>query len=88
MTYRLITIAAAILFAITGGCAPGMGPRWGNPGTITDQQRRAVVHDPYVDNDLGPAVESVRPRSFDKPLAEPERDRVYRDSEFFVPAPR
>lgn len=77
-----------LLLAVTApsGCAPGMAPRWGNPGTLMDQRNRAVVHDPYIDNNLGPAVDGVRPREFDKPLAEPERDRIYRDSPFFVPS--
>ncbi len=48
-------------------------PEWGNPGTINQQQQRAVVHDPYGDNDAGPKIEGGRPREFEKPLAQPVR---------------
>jgi hypothetical protein len=61
-----------------GGAAgrpfPSIGrPSWGAPGTIDEQQNRAVVHDPYPDNDAGPAIEGGRPRDFQKPLAQPVR---------------
>ena len=48
-----------------------MRPDWGPPGTIGDQRARAVVHDPFPRDDLGPPIDGGRPKGFDQPLAEP-----------------
>jgi hypothetical protein len=55
---------------------------FGPPGTMRQQQLGATMHDPYTDNDAGPAVVGGRPRDFQKPLAEPVRSRILRDSTF------
>ena len=84
MTCRLTCLLFGLLISVSLGCA-GMGPRWSDPGTTMEQRNRAVVHDPYVDNKLGPPVVGGRPRDYLNPLAEPEGNRVFRDSPFFVP---
>lgn len=43
------------------------------PGTIHYQRGRAVVHDPFPDNSIGPAVMGGRPSGFERPLSEPTR---------------
>jgi hypothetical protein len=53
---------------------------FGPPGTMRQQQLGATMHDPYADNDAGPAVVGGRPRDFQKPLAEPVRSRLLTDS--------
>lgn len=50
------------------------------PGPIQYQRQSASVHDPYSDNDLGPEVVGGRPRDFQKPFAEPVRNRSLSDS--------
>lgn len=83
MTTRLLGLLALTAILVGSGCA-GMAPRWDNPGTLMDQRNRAIVHDPYPSEVLGPAVEGGRPREFTRNLAEPEVGRVYVDSPFFV----
>ena len=53
---------------------------WSNPGTMSQQQQRATVFDPYADNTAGPEIVGGRPREFQKPLAEPVRARGFRDT--------
>jgi hypothetical protein len=55
-------------------------PLWGPAGPIQQQQYNASLHDPYPDNEAGPAIEGGRPRDFQVPLAEPVRNRWLRDS--------
>ena len=50
------------------------------PGTIHEQRVRATIHDPWPDNDAAPVIEGGRPREFEKPLAEPKRVPLYRDT--------
>lgn len=65
--------------AIFPGCnSGGAAPR--GPGTIQQQRLGAALHDPYADPNLGPEVVGSRPREFQKPLAEPVRNRWLRDS--------
>ncbi len=52
-------------------------PDWDNPGTVHQQQQRALVHDPYGDNDAGPEIVGGRPRDFQKPLAQPVRSNPW-----------
>jgi hypothetical protein len=68
----------ALLLAI-GGCRSGQsGLR--SPGSIQRQQYNATLHDPYADNDAGPEIVGGRPREFQKPLAEPVRGSLLRDT--------
>jgi len=66
----LICVAALLLFANIFGCA-----RY--PGNIAHQQRQAMLFDPYPDNDLAPAFEGGRPRSFQVPRSEVVRSRPW-----------
>jgi len=66
-------LLAFLLVGSTGGCMSG--PKWLHPGPAPYQQDKAVRFDPYPDNDIGPAMVGVRPRDYDKPLAEPSRAR-------------
>jgi hypothetical protein len=50
------------------------------PGTVQQQRYQATLHDPYPDGDGGPEVVGGRPREFQKPLAEPVRNRWLQDS--------
>jgi hypothetical protein len=55
-------LVAWVVFAAGCGWAR---PRWlGGPGRIEQQQARAVVHDPFPDNQLGPEVVGGRPREY------------------------
>ncbi len=46
------------------------------PGTIYYQRSRAVVHDPFPDNSIGPPVVGGRPAGFEKPLADPIKSQL------------
>ena len=50
-------------------------PNLGSPGTAETQRNRAVRFDPYPEPDVGPYTEGLRPRGYEKPLAEPLRAR-------------
>lgn len=63
----LALLAPATMFA---GCRSGTS-MFGPPGTIYEQRSRAVLSDPFPNNQLGPEVLGGRPRGFETPLAEP-----------------
>ena len=59
-----------VLLLAFGGC--NLRPHFREaPGTINYQRSRAVLHDPFPDNSIGPPVTSGRPFGFEQPLAEP-----------------
>jgi len=70
---------AAALLAATAGCG-GHRPLTRPPGPILWQQQNASLHDPYADNDLGPAVVGGRPPDFQRPRSEPVRNRWFQES--------
>ncbi len=63
-----------VISLIAGMAVPLAGchlrPNFGPPGTIGMQRDRAVLHDPFPNNDLGPAVVGGRPRGYELPLPE------------------
>ena len=61
-------MAAMISCLVTTGChlRPNLGP----PGSLNDQRTRAVVHDPFPSNELGPPIMGGRPVGFEQPLSE------------------
>lgn len=65
--------------AALGGCANSPHYDFWHPGNIQTQRLRAVVHDPYPDQDQGPVVMGGRPRDYAEPLPEAVRNRIYRD---------
>ena len=77
----LRSICLVVATGLTIGCGysrPALQP----PGPIYQQQQNASLHDPYSDNDLGPEVVGGRPRDFQKPMAEPVRNRTWSESWF------
>lgn len=44
------------------------------------QQATAVVHDPYPLDDIAPTDQGARPPSFQRPLPEPVRNRIFPDA--------
>lgn len=54
-----------------------MTPNFGPPGTMDAQRARAVLHDPFPNNDLGPPIVSGRPLGLDRPLAEPKANQYH-----------
>lgn len=74
----LRSAAACFLAVSLAGCASGR-PGWGfatGQGTTERQKSRAVIHDPYPLNDIGPEVVGGRPREYFNPQAEPVRQNV------------
>jgi hypothetical protein len=62
-----------IIFLV--GCQGLAMPSLDNPGTIAEQESRAIRFDPFVENDIGPPIVGGRPRDYEKPIAEPLRAR-------------
>jgi len=75
--HRIMFLGAVLLLLPTAAC---FGGRRGAPGTVQQQRYQATLHDPYPDGDGGPEVVGGRPREFQKPLAEPARNRWLRDT--------
>lgn len=73
---RFVFASLIVLIAVSSGCASrrGWGFPWGQ-GTVDRQESRAVVHDPYPLNDIGPEVDGGRPRGFTNPLSEHNRQQ-------------
>ncbi len=71
-------LALSISLLLMSGCAsrPGWGLPWGQ-GSTERQKSRAVIHDPYPLNDIGPEVVGGRPREFYNPQSEPARQRSH-----------
>jgi hypothetical protein len=68
-----ILATLTIIVSLTG-CANRAG--WGfasGQGTSARQNSRAVIHDPYPLNDIGPEVVGGRPRGFVDPQHEAKR---------------
>jgi hypothetical protein len=59
------------------GCKNLEGPNWLHPGSAEEQQKRAIRYDPYPQTEIGPATTNVRPKSYDKTIAEPSQARWY-----------
>ena len=59
-----------LMLTVATGCH--LRPNFGPPGTIGMQRSRAVLHDPYPSNELGPQIVGGRPLGFDRPQAETE----------------
>ena len=77
-TPRILIIAKSIVLlclVVNIGCA--IRSDWSNPGTISRQQIRAMSHDPYTDNDIGPDVIGGRPRDYQKQIPEAVRNQSY-----------
>jgi len=66
--YVALFAAASIGCCMLLGCHVNrdVGP----PGDMNTQRARALVHDPFPANDIGPEISGVRPRGFDLPRSE------------------
>ncbi|MEZ6093664.1 MAG: hypothetical protein R3C03_05440 [Pirellulaceae bacterium] len=67
-------VLLSMLFA--SGCY--WAPRFDPPGTAAFQQSRAVLHDPFPNNDVAPPIVGGRPRDFDRPYPEAEQNQYDR----------
>jgi hypothetical protein len=73
-TRRLMLITSTVAM-LAGGCTRLKAPPLFEPGSAELQRLRAERFDPYAEIEAGPtdAMESVRPRDFQRPAAEPRR---------------
>jgi hypothetical protein len=72
--------ALCLIFGLAGGlsgCQKMARPNLLQPGSAEEQQRRAIRYDPYPQAEIGSSAPSVRPRTYDKPIAEPSRARWF-----------
>jgi len=78
---RLSLIVMLSVSSLTG-CANR--PGWGIPGfgqgSVDRQSARAVYHDPYPLNNIGPEVVGGRPREYQQPLPEATRNQLFSGS--------
>ena len=69
-----------LLPLIMSGCY--LRPNFGPPGTIGMQRSRAVLHDPFPSNELGPPILGGRPLGFDLPQPETQNLQEVRGALF------
>lgn len=62
------TVLVCVAVVGLSGCQSG--PQWGPQGTIGEQRARAVLHDPFPSNELGPPIQGGRPVGFEQPRSE------------------
>lgn len=75
-----LLVATVVLSSLASiGCRGYRTPFNTPAGTFRQQRFEAVAHDPYPQDDLGPEVVGGRPRDYQKPVAEPVRDKMYRE---------
>lgn len=77
--FTSLLVGAAIIsstLSIAGCRGRGFLPA----GPIGEQQANAIVHDPFPQSDIAPSDPSVRPPSYQRPLAEPVRNRLVPDA--------
>ena len=79
MSARVFKLLCGALLVASTGCGRER-PNLMHPGDLQSQRFNAIAHDPYTDQDAGPEVVGGRPREFQKPLAEPVRNRWVMDS--------
>ena len=76
-----LACASMLVVLMIGGCAHTGWPWIKRPGTAQEQQRRAQKYDPYPASSSiggGPPMEGTRPRDYDRPYTETQRDYFQR----------
>ena len=75
ITMSVVALSAMVSFS---GCrGRGLLPP---AGPLNQQQATAIIHDPFPQEDIAPSDSSVRPPSYQRPLAEPVRNRLVPDA--------
>jgi hypothetical protein len=80
----VLAVFAAMLVAALAGCMTDP-VNWRQPGTMAEQQRRAIRLDPYPNNNIAPEIVGGRPREYQIDRSEVERARLLRESWFGAP---
>lgn len=92
MSGRHLRLGYLIVALAMLGVLPACGldaPRLTSPGSLMDQRFRAVMFDPYADVDIAPEVVGGRPREFQHPLPQSERNElVNQQLTPYLPTPR
>ncbi len=78
LTPLALCVVGACAVTILAGCR-GRG-FLSPPGSMSQQQANAIVHDPYPEADIAPSDPSARPLGYQQPLPEPVRNRIVPDS--------
>jgi hypothetical protein len=73
MLHNRTLLIVGLLLLPAAGCRSLQGPDLFEPGDLLTQRYRAIEHDPYPSNDLGPEVVGGRPRDYDRELPSPVR---------------
>ena len=80
---RFLAASIAIALLTSAGCRGYRTPFNTPAGTFRQQRFEAVAHDPYPQDELGPDVVGGRPRDYQKPVAEPVRDKMYAEKRYW-----
>ena len=64
----VVLFAVASVVSCLAGCH--VNRDFAPPGDMNTQRTRALLHDPFPVNDIGPEISGVRPRGFDLPRSE------------------
>lgn len=67
-----MSIRKLLLLVVLLGCFSGCNyrPLFGPQGPMQVQQQKSNIHDPFPSNELGPAIDGVRPLGFEQPRSE------------------
>lgn len=78
--WKPLLMSVALVFSILGSAGCRGSLPWCPPPSIPAQQANAIVHDPFPQGDIAPSDPSVRPPNYQRPLAEPVRNRLVPDA--------
>lgn len=65
---RAVCLLVAVLVMVLSGCQNRK--IFGPPGTMESQRTRAMLHDPFPNDEVAPKIFGARPLGFDRPRAE------------------
>ncbi len=86
---KLIRVGLLLASAIGLPACGVTRPNLFSPGNLDTQRARAVMFDPYSDVDIGPEVVGGRPRQFQRPLPQADRNELVQQTQMpLFPAPR
>lgn len=88
MTVATKLAISGLILAVVVGTSSGCylaRKSFGQPGPIEAQRSRAVLHDPFPNNDVAPAIVGGRPLGFDRPLPEAKNNQYFQSRGDRVP---
>lgn len=78
LTQSLFGILLVVGTILLSGCQMA-GPNFGPQGTFEYQRSRAVLHDPFPNNEVAPPIVGGRGPGYSHPLPEPKNNQEFRN---------